>query len=165
MTMTSTESAASTSTLEARMTHPAFVVPGAMDALMALNKSMDNTGLSPRLRELVHLRASQINGCGACAVQHNRIAKKLGETDERLWAVATWRDAPYFDDAEKAALALAEDMTRLADADAQVSDAVWEQASAHYDEPQLAALVMTIAQINLWNRLNVATRQVAGGSW
>jgi AhpD family alkylhydroperoxidase len=147
------------------MTHPAFVVPDAMDALTALNKAMDRTGLSPRLRELVHLRASQINGCGACAVQHNRIAKKLGETDERLWAVATWRDAPYFDDAEKAALALTEDMTRLADDAAQVSDGVWDEASAHFDELQLAALVMTIAQINLWNRMNVATRQVAGASW
>ncbi len=147
------------------MTHPAFLVPGAMDALTSLNQSIERTGLSPSLRELVHLRASQINGCGACAVQHNRIAKKLGETDERLWAISTWRDAPYFDDAERAALALAEDMTRLADADSQVSDEVWDRASAHFDEPQLAALVMTIAQINFWNRTNVATRQLAGQAW
>src|SRR5438105_3684317 len=131
MSTTTTAPAEATSTLEARMANPVFLIPGAMDALMALNKAMEGTGLSTGLRELVHLRASQINGCGVCAVQHNRIAKEVGETDERLWALATWRDAPYFDDAERAALALAEDMTRLADADNQVSDEVWDEARNH----------------------------------
>lgn len=165
MSTTPPASPVSTSKPQARMTNPAFAVPGAMDALLALGKAIDQTGLLPRTRELVHLRASQINGCGVCLVQHNRIAKKSGETDERLWAVAAWRDAPYFDDAERAALALAEDMTRGADRGDPVSDQVWEQVRAHFDEPQLGALVITIAQINLWNRLNVTTRQVAGQSW
>lgn len=165
MSTTTPASPVSTSKPQARMTNPAFAVPGAMDALLALGKAMDQTGLSPRTRELVHLRASQINGCGVCLVQHNRIAKRNGETDERLWAVSAWRDAPYFDEAERAALALAEDMTRMADRGDPVSDQVWDQARAHFDEAQLAALVMTIAQINLWNRLNVTTRQVAGQSW
>jgi len=146
------------------MPHPVYVIPEAMDALLALSKAVDRVGLPPRTRELVNLRAGQINGCGVCTVGHTRIAKKLGETDDRLAAVSGWRDAPYFDDAERAALALTEEMTRLADR-AHVSDEVWDEARAQFDEPQLAALVLTISQINLWNRLNVATRQVAGQSW
>lgn len=116
-------------------------------------------GLSPITRELVHIRASQINGCGVCSVQHPRIARKLGETDERIWAIAGWRDAPYFDDAERAALALAEAVTRLADRAEGVPDEVWDEAVRHYDERQLGALVLTIAAVNLWNRLNVTTRR------
>ena len=95
-----------TATLQARMNHPVFVVPGALDALQALSKAINETGVSPKLLELISLRASQINGCGVCAVQHPRIARKLGETDDRIFAVAAWRDAPYFTDAERAALAL-----------------------------------------------------------
>lgn len=152
-------------TPQARATNPAIAVPGAMDALMALSKSIDATGLPPTTRELVCLRASQINGCGVCAVQHPRIARRLGETDERIWAVSGWRDAPYYDDAERAALALAEAVTRLADHGGGVPDDVWEAAASHYDEPQLAALLLTISSVNLWNRLNVATRQVAGLEW
>src|SRR3954466_1287532 len=102
-------------TLEARAEHPAFAVPGAMDALQALGKAVQGSGLPPRTAELVSLRASQINGCGVCAVQHPRIAKKFGETEDRLHAVAAWRDAPYFDGAERAALALTEAATRIAD--------------------------------------------------
>jgi AhpD family alkylhydroperoxidase len=152
-------------TLQARATNPAFAVPGAMDALLALAKAVENAGLPPTTRELVHIRASQINGCGVCLVQHPRFARRHGETDERIWAIAGWRDAPYFDPAERAALALAEAITRLADAPAGVPDDIWEEAAAHYDEPQLAALVMTITTVNLWNRLNVTTRQVAGQEW
>ena len=152
-------------TLEARAEHPAFTVPGAMDALQALHKAIQESGFPPRTAELVSLRASQINGCGVCAVQHPRIARRRGETDERIWAVSGWRDAPYFDPAERAALALAEAVTRLADRSEAVPDDVWDEAAAHYDEAQLAALVLTIAGVNLWNRLNVATRQVAGGEW
>lgn len=167
MTTTTTAPApasASTHTLHSRMQNPAFAVPDAMGALLALGKAVDKTGLSAATRELVHIRASQLNGCGVCAVQHHRIAKQRGETDERLWAISGWRDAPYFDDAERAALALAEEMTRLADR-AAVSDEVWDAVSAHFDEAQLAALVMTISTVNLWNRLNVTTRQVAGQTW
>ena len=154
-----------TVTLQARIDNPAFAVPGAMDALQALGKAVQRGGVPPRTTELMHLRASQINGCGVCVVQHPRVARKLGETDERLFAVAAWRDAPYFTDAERAALALTEAVTRMADTPEPVPDAVWDEAARHYDETQLAALVMSIGLINLWNRTNVATRQVAGQGW
>jgi AhpD family alkylhydroperoxidase len=154
-----------TTTLQARMAHPAFVVPGALDALQALGKATQRAGVPARTLELVNLRASQINGCGVCAVQHPRIAKRLGETEDRLHAVTAWRDAPYFDDPERAALALTEAMTRMSDRSDPVPDDVWEQAAAQYDEQALAGLVLAIASINVWNRLNVATRQVAGQEW
>jgi AhpD family alkylhydroperoxidase len=154
-----------TTTLESRIAHPAFVVPGAMDALNAMSKAISRVKLSPRLLELMHLRASQINGCGVCAVQHPKIARKLGETDDRIFAVAAWRDAPFFSDAERAALALTESLTRLADEADPVPDEVWDEAARHYDEQELAALVLSVAQINVWNRVNVATRQVAGQEW
>jgi AhpD family alkylhydroperoxidase len=152
-------------TIEARITNPALAVPGAIDALQALNKAISRVRISPGLLELMHLRASQINGCGVCAVQHPKIARKLGETDDRIFAVAAWRDAPFFTDAERAALALTEATTRLADTADPVPDDVWEDAAHHYDEQELAALVLAIASINVWNRLNVATRQVAGQEW
>jgi AhpD family alkylhydroperoxidase len=152
-------------TIEARITNPALAVPGAIDALQALNKAISRVRISPGLLELMHLRASQINGCGVCAVQHPKIARKLGETDDRISAVAAWRDAPFFTDAERAALALTEATTRLADTADPVPDDVWEDAARHYDEQELAALVLAIASINVWNRLNVATRQVAGQEW
>jgi AhpD family alkylhydroperoxidase len=136
-----------------------------MQALQALGKAIHNAGVPPKTLELINLRASQINGCGVCVVQHPRIARKLGETDERLFAVAAWREAPYFTDAERAALALTEAATRLSDQADPVPDAIWEEAARHYDEPALAALVLAIASINVWNRLNVATRQVAGQAW
>lgn len=152
-------------TLESRIANPAFVVPGAMDALTAMNKAISRVGISERTLELMHLRASQINGCGVCVVQHPKIARKLGETDDRIFAVAAWRDAPFFTDAERAALALTESVTRLADSADPVPDSVWEEAARHYDEQELAALVLSIATVNVWNRLNVATRQVAGQEW
>ena len=154
-----------TTTLESRIANPAFAVPGAMDALMAMNKAISRAGISERTLELMHLRASQINGCGVCAVQHPKIARKLGETDDRIFAVAAWRDAPFFTDAERAALTLTEAVTRLADTADPVPDSVWEEAARHYDEQELAALVLSIATVNVWNRLNVATRQVAGQEW
>ena len=93
---------------------------------------------------------------------HARDLKKGGETDERLWTVAAWREAPFFTDAERAALALTEAATRIADRADPVPDEIWEQAKRHYDEKALAVLVMHIAMINFWNRLNVTTRQLAG---
>ncbi|HEY4096657.1 MAG TPA: carboxymuconolactone decarboxylase family protein, partial [Baekduia sp.] len=93
------------------------------------------------------------------------IARKLGETDERLFAVAAWRDAPFFTDAERAALALTEAATRMSDQADPVPDDVWDEAARHYDEQELGALVLAIAGINVWNRLNVTTRQVAGQAW
>jgi AhpD family alkylhydroperoxidase len=154
-----------TATLEARMTSPAFVLPGAMDALTALHKSIQRSGLPAKTLELINLRASQINACGVCVVQHPRIARKLGETDERIFAVAAWREAPYFTEAERAALALTEAATRLSDRAEAVPDAIWDEAARHYDETALAGLVMAIAAINVWNRLNVTTQQVAGREW
>ncbi len=151
--------------MQARMQNPALAVPAALQALQALHQAVQATGLQPRTIELVNLRASQINGCGVCAVQHPQIARRLGETDQRLFAVAAWRDAPWFTDAERAALALAEAETRLSDRAEPVPDDIWEEAARHYDEQALAGLVLAIAGINVWNRLNVTTRQVAGVAW
>jgi AhpD family alkylhydroperoxidase len=148
--------------MQPRMTHPAMIVPGAMDALQAVGATVGAGGLSPRTIELVNLRVSQINGCSTCLEGHARSAKQHGETEERLFVVAGWRDAPYFTDAERAAFALAEAMTRLSDHSDPVPDAIWDDVVANYDEPERAALVLAIANINLWNRLNIATRQLAG---
>jgi AhpD family alkylhydroperoxidase len=147
---------------KARMSNPAMVVPDAMQALHALGASAEKGGVPSRTLGLVHLRASQINGCSLCVDGGSRNAKKAGETDERLFAVAAWRDAPYFTDAERAALALTEAVTRLSDRADPVPDEIWEEAARHYDEPALAALIISIATINVWNRLNVTTRQVVG---
>jgi len=146
----------------ARIKHPAYALPGVMDALQSLGAAVAKSGVPPRLVELLSLRASQINGCSVCIDGHPRIARKLGETDDRLFAVAAWRDAPYFTAAERAALALTEAVTRLADRPDPVPDEIWEEAARHYDEKALAGLVLAIAGINVWNRLNVATRQPAG---
>lgn len=151
--------------MHARMNNPVMIVPDALQALQALGQAIQQGGVPPTTLELVNLRVSQINGCGVCAVQHPRIARKLGETDERLFAVAAWREAPYFTDAERAALALAEAATRLSDRADPVPDQVWDEAARHYDERALATLVLAIGSINVWNRLNVATRQVAGQEW
>ena len=147
--------------LQARMNHPVMVVPEAMKALQSLG-DLTRNGLPEKLLELVHLRASQINGCSACVDMHPKLAKKAGETDERLFAVAAWREAPYFTESERAALALTEALTRLSDRAEPVSDAVWGEADKQFDERELAALILAIANINVWNRLNVAVRQPAG---
>ncbi|MBB3319285.1 MULTISPECIES: carboxymuconolactone decarboxylase family protein [unclassified Rhizobium] len=148
--------------MQARMGNPAVVVPDAMQALQALAAVPAKTGLSPILLELVNLRASQINGCSVCIDGHPRIAKKAGETDERLFAVSAWRDTPYFTPAERAALALTEAVTRISDRADPVPDDIWNEATQHFDGKSLAALVIAIANINVWNRLNIATRQIAG---
>jgi AhpD family alkylhydroperoxidase len=139
-----------------------MIVPDAMAALQSLGAAIGGIGLPHTTVELVNLRASQINGCAVCLEGHLREARKVGETDERLFLVATWRDTPYFTDAERAALALTEAVTRLSDRPDPVDDAVWADAAQHYDETQLAALVLQIANINVWNRLNIATAQQAG---
>ena len=149
----------------ARMTNPAFAVPGAMDALNAVAKTISRARV-PISRELLHLRASQINGCSVCVDMHAKGARKAGESEERVFAVAAWRETPYFSEAERAALALTEALTRLADRADQVPDDIWDAAAEHFDETQLGALVLDIGTINLWNRLNIATRQVVGEqSW
>ena len=148
--------------MQARMTNLAMIVPDAMPVLQALGTVVKKSGAPPRLLELVHLRASQINGCSVCVDMHARFLKTAGETDDRLFAVAAWRDAPYFTDAERAALALTEAVTRLSDRPDAVPDEIWDEAARHYDESVLGALILSIATVNLWNRLNVATKQVAG---
>lgn len=151
--------------MQARIPNPVFVLPDVMTALQALGQAVQTSGVAPLTLELMNLRASQINGCGVCAVQHPQLARKLGESDERLFAVAAWREAPFFTDAERAALALTEAATRLSDRPNPVPDDVWAEAAQHYDEKGLAGLVTAIANINAWNRINVATAQVAGQSW
>ena len=148
--------------MEARMPNPAMVLPGAMSAIQQLLQAPQAGGVPPATLELVHLRASQINGCSSCVDGGTKSARKAGETEERLAAVAAWREAPYFSDAERAALALAEASTRLADRPDPVPDEIWDAAASHYDEKGLAAIVLMIAVTNLFNRLNATTRQVAG---
>jgi AhpD family alkylhydroperoxidase len=144
------------------MKNPVFIVPGALQAVLALGEVAKKSGVPARTLDLVYLRASQINGCSVCVDMHARDLRKNGETDERLFSVAAWRDAPWFTDAERAALALTEATTRVSDRADPVPDDVWEEAKRHYDEAALAALVLNIALINFWNRTNIPTRQVAG---
>ena len=155
--------------MEARMGNPALIVPEALPALLAVSKALTKLGKDSGLPEstlnLVYLRASQINGCSVCVDMHCTDAKKAGETDQRLFATAAWREAPFFTEPERAALALTEAATRLSDRGDAVPDEVYGRAAEHYDENAMAALVMGIGMINLWNRLNATTRQVAGGSW
>jgi AhpD family alkylhydroperoxidase len=150
--------------MEARMTHPVMVVPDAMQALLALNKASHKAIGKSLQVELVHLRASQINGCSVCVDMHSRALKASGEPDERIWAVGAWRESPLFTEPERAALALTEAVTRLSDRSDPVPDEVWAAAADHFDETELAGLVLTIAQINVWNRLNAATRQIVGST-
>jgi AhpD family alkylhydroperoxidase len=154
-----------TAVMQARMKNPAFILPDAMKAIQTLIEITNRAGVPPKTLHLIHQRVSQINGCGVCIDGGWRAARKAGESDERLFAVAAWRDTPYFDDAERAALALAEAMTRLSDREDPVPDEIWAVTAKHYDEVGLSALLLSIAVTNVFNRLNVATRQVAAGEW
>lgn len=151
--------------MEARMKNPAAVVPGAYQAIQGLIAATQKSGAPEKTLQLVHLRASQINGCAPCVDSGVKHAKEAGETDERLFAVSVWRETPYFSEAERAALALAEAVTRLDDRADPVPDDIWAAAAAHYDERALSGLVLWIATTNLFNRLNVSTRQLAGQAW
>ena len=148
--------------MQSRITNPAGLFPDAMQALLALSSAVEKTGLSPILSGLVHLRISQVNGCSVCVDLGWRQLKRAGEKDERLFAVSAWHDAPYFTEGERAALALAEAATRVADRPDPVPDDVWNEAALHFSERELAALTLSIALTNVWNRLNITTRQVAG---
>ncbi|MEV8020273.1 carboxymuconolactone decarboxylase family protein [Streptomyces sp. NPDC086554] len=130
--------------------------------LVAAGKVLAESTLPAATQELVKLRASQINGCGFCTDMHSKDAAAAGETSLRLNMVAAWREAKVFTDAERAALELAEQGTRIADAAGGVTDEAWANAAKHYDEEQLAALVSTIALINAFNRGNVIVQQPAG---
>src|SRR5262245_41070099 len=148
--------------MQARMKNPLLTVPDALTALLAIDKATEKTDLSFALRKLVQLRASQINGCSLCVDMHARELKKANEKDERIFAVAAWREAPYFTDPERAALALTEAVTRLSDRADPVPDEIWNEATKHYDEPQLGALIVQIGLINFFNRVNATIRQPAG---
>jgi AhpD family alkylhydroperoxidase len=145
------------------MKNPLVVIPEVLQVLLAVNKSAEDD-LPFVTRKLVHLRASQINGCSACVDMHARELKKADQPVERIFAVAAWRETPYFTDAERAALALTEAVTRLSDRVDPVPDDVWAEAARHYDERGLAALLVQIALINAFNRLNVPVRQVVGAA-
>lgn len=151
--------------MSARMTNPAMLLPDVMGAIGGLSKAVHSGGVPPETLELVHLRASQINGCGACVDMGGRAATKAGETPERLWSVVAWREAPYYSDAERAALALTEAATRLADRPDAVPDAIWDEAARHFDERGLAAIILMIAMTNFFNRINVTIREPAGTTW
>jgi AhpD family alkylhydroperoxidase len=138
-----------------------MIVPGALPALQELGTAARRAVPASTLY-LIEVRASQINGCSVCLDMHSRELKAAGEADERIFMVGAWREAPYFSDAERAALALTEAVTRLADRSDPIPDEVWDEAARHYDESELAGLVLAIASINAWNRINAATRQITG---
>ena len=144
--------------MTARMTNPAFAVPGAMDALNAVSKTISRARV-PISRELVHLRASQINGCSVCAREGG--APLRGERGARVRRRRVARDA-LLHRRRACRVALTEALTRIADRAEQVPDEIWDAAAEHFDEVQLGALVLDIATVNLWNRLNIATQQVVG---
>jgi AhpD family alkylhydroperoxidase len=148
--------------MQARMKNPLFAIPDALNALLAVDKATEKADLPHALRKLVQLRASQINGCSMCVDMHSRELKKADEKDERIFAVAAWREAPYYSDAERAALALTEAVTRLSDRADPVPDDIWNEATKHFDELQLAALIIQIGLINVFNRVNATIRQPAG---
>ncbi|GAA3929614.1 carboxymuconolactone decarboxylase family protein [Actinomadura viridis] len=148
--------------MQARIPNIAKIAPNAYKAMLDLEAFLAGTGIPSTTLHLLKLRVSQINGCGFCVDMHAYDLKKEGESDERLWSVAAWREAPYYTDEERAALALAEAATRIADNPDGVPDAVWNEAAAHYSEEDLVALVMAISTINAWNRINVTVRLPAG---
>jgi AhpD family alkylhydroperoxidase len=151
--------------MTARMKNPATLLPDSMKGIQAIIGAAHDAGVPPSTMELAHLRASQINGCSPCVFSGAVGAKKAGETDERLFAVAAWRETDLFTDAERAAMALSESMTRMADRADPVPDEVWDEAAKHFDERQMAGLVLWVSTTNLFNRLNASTKQMAGAAW
>ena len=145
-----------------RMPNPAMLIPGAMEALMSLTESVGSAGVDGKVLALSHLRASQINGCGPCVAGGAHQARRHGASDDQVHAVAAWRETPWFSAEERAALALTEAVTRLADSADPVPDQVWDLAAKHFDQKELAALLLNIAVTNAFNRLNAPTRQQAG---
>jgi AhpD family alkylhydroperoxidase len=148
------------------MKNPAMVLPDAMKGIQNMYKAMHQGGVPQQLLELVHLRASQINGCSACVYAGVQGARKAGETDDRLATLAAWRETPFFTDAERAALALTEAATRLADRSGDaVPDDIWDAAADHFDERQISAIILMVAVTNLFNRINATIKEPAGASW
>ncbi|ANB10340.1 alkylhydroperoxidase [Streptomyces ambofaciens] len=149
--------------MEARMKSPAN--PDVITAIQHLMKAMHSGGVDPRLLDLVHLRASQINGCSPCVFAGVEGAKKHGETEERLHNVVAWRETPFYTDEERAALALTEAATRLQDGAPGVTDEIWDAAADHFSEEQLSAIILDIAVTNFFNRINRTVREQAGKTW
>jgi AhpD family alkylhydroperoxidase len=139
--------------------------PDVITAIQLLNKSIHAGGVDPLLLELLHLRASQINGCSPCVFAGVESARKQGETEERLHNVVTWRETPFFTEPERAALALTEAATRIQDGAPGVTDEIWDAAAAHFDEKQLSAIILEIALTNFFNRINRTIREQAGKTW
>lgn len=148
--------------MQSRIKNPAVLLPGVLKPIQEAAAQAKTAGVPELTLELVHMRASQINGCSVCVTYGLQGLKKAGESDERLALIAAWRESPLFTDAERAALNLTEHATRLADQSDPVPDAVWDEAARHYDEKQLAGIVLTIAMTNMFNRINATTRQIPG---
>jgi AhpD family alkylhydroperoxidase len=145
-----------------RMKNPAAVLPEAWKGIGSVMKAISSADVPVQTLELVGLRVSQINGCSACAVGHFQNLKKAGATDERLASVATWHDTPFYSDAERAALALTEVVTRAADHSGElVSDELWDQVTTHFDERQVSGIILQIALLNMFNRINATVREEA----
>ena len=149
--------------METRMQNPAN--HDVIAAIQQLSKAIHAGGVDNRLLELVHLRASQINGCSPCVFAAVQMAKKHGETDERLHNVVAWRDTPFFTDQERAALALSEATTRIQDGAPGVTDEIWNDAANHFDQGQLSAIILEIALTSFFNRINTTIREQAGKTW
>ncbi|MBO2446482.1 carboxymuconolactone decarboxylase family protein [Actinomadura barringtoniae] len=152
--------------MEARMKNPAYVLPDALKGIQNIFKGINQGGISQELQELVGLRASQINGCSACTLAHVQSLRKAGSSEERIATVAAWREAPFFTEAEQAALELTEHVTRMADRSGKaVSDELWDRVADHYDEKELSAIILTITVTNMFNRLNATIEEPAGQTW
>lgn len=149
--------------MEARM--KGTLNPDLGTAIQHIYKAIAAGGVDHRLLSLVHLRASQINGCSPCVFASIDSAKKAGETDERLHHVVVWRETPFFTDEERAALELTEAATRIQDGAAGVTDEIWDAAADHFAEEQLSAIILEIATTNFFNRINHTIREQAGKTW
>ncbi|MFJ2234656.1 carboxymuconolactone decarboxylase family protein [Streptomyces sp. NPDC087859] len=152
--------------MKARMTNPAYVLPGAMNGIGTIFQSIGESGLDQELSELVGLRVSQINGCSACVHAHVLNLRKAGAGEERIAAVAAWFEAPFFSDAERSALRLSEAMTRLSDRSHEsVPDELWDEVADHFDEKELSGLILFVSLMNLFNRVNTTIKEPAGTTW
>ncbi|MEV4255735.1 carboxymuconolactone decarboxylase family protein [Spirillospora sp. NPDC049652] len=147
--------------MQQRLTDLGTTAADAYKAMLALEGAIGRSGVPAVTLDLLRLRVSQINGCSFCVDMHAADLKKLGQSDRRIWSVAAWREATCFTDEERAALNLAEYATRIADSPDAVPDAVWDEAADHYSEDDLGHLVMAIAAINAWNRINVTIRNTS----
>ncbi|MFD0476720.1 carboxymuconolactone decarboxylase family protein [Nonomuraea thailandensis] len=139
--------------------------PDVITAIQHLHKAIHAGGVDPLVLELVHLRASQINGCSPCVFAGVQSAKKHGETEERLHNVIAWRETPFFTEEERAALALTEAATRIQDNAPGVTDEIWDTAATYFDENQMSAIILNIAITNFFNRINHTIQEQAGKAW